>query len=320
MSSSTQQPIQTDFISESDINPDVLWEQAVEKANKKREAKVGGGLAEPSVAILKRTRMTGGGIMTRAATGVGGNGIRARRIMNLILLLDGSGSMLSKIKAVVEGLNEMFDDLSDPVKSPQRNSIFVTIFIFSGKDAKLFKVGGQEISNVLVTQMPTITVEDYKVGGKTPQNKTILSAFGAGSIRNQLLANQRKGAMTYLVCAGDGANNIWSENTPQGLADYSNTNVKTVATDLLSTEEWILAFALAGYGSEESISKQAKGIAEQIGFPLSRGITSSPDSWRSFFGFVSLEVQKTSKKVLQGDAKGSQVIQDAQGNSNAFFN
>lgn len=297
-------------VNPNDINADELWRTAVDTADAKRSMNVGGGLTENSVQVLKRVRMGTGGIMTKAATGMSGNEIKSRRILNLMILLDGSGSMHSKRYAVVDGLNTMFADLKDEQKSPQRNSIFVTIWIFSDYSAELFTVNGQEISNMPVTKIPEIKEDDYQVGGMTPMNKTALVAMGAGSLRTQALANQRKGSMNYLVIASDGKNNVWHEDTAQGRVDYSDGNVKTVSLDLLQTEEWILAFALAGGGD-------ARSMADKIGFPHARGIDGSAESWRSFFGFVSQSVQATSKAAINGTQKASQIVQQNGGNS--FF-
>lgn len=291
------------------INTDELWEDAVEVADAKRAEGLGGGLSENSVSVLKTVKLSTGGVMTRAAQGALGGGIRTRRITNVMILLDGSASMGGQEHAVVQGLNDMFDKLAGP-KSVQRNSIEVTIWIFRNRDAEIFDIGGAPIINMPITQMPRVSVHDYNPSGVTPLNKTVLTAMGAGSLRAQQLANQRKGAMNYLMVATDGENNVWEEWVGNQKVTFFDHDVEAVSRDLLSSEEWILAYGYVGGGD-------AQQYADAIGFPL----YANPDDWADFFEMASDSIQATSVAVQQpGNMGASQVVSQGTGQQNQSKN
>lgn len=279
---------------------DSLWQIATERQNKTNR-----GLSATSVGTFKQTVLTTGGVMMRAATGRLGNKITAARVTSVIVALDASGSMYGSRAGVVQGINEMIRDLASD-KNPQRDEIELTMWLFSHDDygrmpdARLLTVEdpnnpGQkmEVSNVPIVEMPEVQVSDYETDGTTPMNKTLLAAMGAGSLRAEALkmgigGKNRRSAMTYLVCASDGLNNIYSENIGGKMVSYDDSEVAKIARELLQTEQWFLGFAYAGG------NQSAQYYANNIGFNMARDINNSPDSWRKFFGIVSQSVRQAS--------------------------
>lgn len=282
---------------------EVLFQEAQE-----RQQQSGHGLSANSITVLKTATLTVGGVMMRAAGGRLGAAIKARRVFNLMIVLDGSGSMQDVRGEVVSGLNDLVVDLSSE-RNPERDAIEITIWIFSGTTAKLFTVSGQEIANVPVTAMPTVSLNDYQVDSTTPMNKTLLAAMGAGSLRAERLrmgidGKQRRASMNYIILLTDGQNNIWDENLGAGqVVSYADSEVAQISRDLLTTEQWILAVGYGGPSSSQDEADQyAADIATRIGFSQSRGVGGS--GWRAFLGMVSRSVKTASIAANASQAIG----------------
>lgn len=294
-------------------NPTLTPQEADELLNEanQRSLRGGTGLSQTSVGIIKTTTLATRNTMLRAATGGLGGQLKARRITNLMIALDGSGSMLPMRYGVVQGLNDMIHDLADD-KNPDRDSFELTIWIFRGSEAHLLEINDpanpgskMSVANVPITSMPDLTIDDYMTSGQTPMYKTVLAALGAGSLRAERLrmgvkvggnTTARKSSMNLLVVCSDGKDNVGSEVVGGNVINYNAADIQTLAKDLLSTEAWLLGVAYAGSDSD------AAAEAAKIGFPMYRNVESDPASWRSFFGIVSKSAKAASQAATASQA------------------
>jgi uncharacterized protein YegL len=284
------------------VDVDQMLDKQLETADMRRQAGVGGGLTDTSVKILKKIRVgTNNHLVNAGATGL--QVVKTRNILHFILLMDASGSMYDKVRAIVSGMNEMVEELASP-KNPEHNSIEMSIYLFRNNSVEPLNVNGQEILNMPVTSIPKINESDYVPSGSTPLNKAVLLASLAGSARAtglmHLQGRNRVASTTYLVVATDGLNTLTTETNGGQQVTYYDADVKKVVQDLLKTEAWIFALAYAGGGTAEK-------FAENLGFPLYRDIvtgdsSNSAHNWRSFFQFMSQKVMQASKKVLNGQS------------------
>lgn len=301
------------------INHQPLNEAEVEQLYQNaanRQANTGVGLSQGSIGALQSMHAIGGGVMMRAAAGNLGAQVTARRVLHLMIALDGSGSMSNQRGEVVAGINQMIADLADP-RSKERESFEVSIWIFSNTEAKLLTVENPdfnnaqpesdsnprriEVANLPVTLMPPMKIADYETDGITPMNKTLLMMMGSGSLRAERLrlgvnGQNKRAAMTYLVLCGDGLNNVWQEHTKAGTLEYKDAIVQGVSRDLLTTEQWILAVAYSG------TDLSAEQVAKNIGFNVWQDV--SAGGWRKLFGVVSQSAQNASRAATASQATG----------------
>lgn len=304
---------QSSIVPVTPSDADALFDKAIQ-----RSEAGGQGLNARTVALMRGAQLGTGGAMLRAAAGRLGTQLPVRQIINLILLLDGSGSMLGARAAVKAGVNDMIDDLGNE-RNPQRDSFELTIWIFRDDSAELLEVtdpvtgNRMEVVNIPITQMPHLEDSDYVPSGATPLYKTALAAMGAGSLRSERLRMGMDGknkatAMNMLVIASDGENTLNQEMINGNTLYYRPGEVEQVSRDLLQTEQWVLAYGYAGSGLAET---QAKAV----GFPMYADID-KVGGWRKFLGIVSRSAQAVSRAASTG-ATGSQAA--AQSLGGGFF-
>lgn len=250
----------------------------------KRQAVTGKGLDQAAVNMIERSMTINNGVMLRAAQGVGADQVKASEVTNLIILVDGSGSMNGQQKYVVDAYNKMIEDLASE-RNPERYKFYVTLWVFRGNDAQLI------YANEPVISAPKWTEADYVPHGSTPLYKTMIAAMGGGSLRAEALRSvkgHKKMAKNILVTITDGGNTLTSEEENGVLVEYNQPGVRALVTNLLSTEKWLVALAYAG--SLDGLNREA----DALGIQNRRLITKDAESWRRFFEIVSASAQVAS--------------------------
>lgn len=239
-----------------------------------------------------------GGILVPAAMGANAANIQESEIIQLIILLDGSGSMWGERAAVIDGFNNgLLRDMQND-RNPDRYRTEVTLWIFAGTDAKLV------FANLPLMQVQPLTEADYNPNGGTPEYKTILAAISGASLRAQDLRGGadkgfRKTTRTIFATISDGRNTLKGENDAQGqYVSYEPAKIITVVNSLLTTERWTFAYAHAG--SEQEVDT----YADEIGFPSRMHVTKHNRSWRNLFGIISASAKAASAAAAPAAGNG----------------
>lgn len=321
-----------------------LLSQVVGNYNAAEEDEAGtgaetGGFSERVADMFAAITVVGGGTVLRGTGGITGQAMRQSRVLHAVLIIDGSGSMWSQRISTVDGANKFVADLARP-NNPERNSIEVSIWIFSGDQAEIFNVANpnynpnqpispsnqerMDIVNMPVTLVPKIQYDDYNPGGGTPLNKTVISACAGASIRNARLANgglqignkimARVATMTYIVVLTDGMNTMFEEYLTGGKTiSYADSEVKAVVQELLATESWMFMVIAVG---DDMTSEE---IANNLGFPLY--FNAGDGGMAQALGFASQSVGAMSKAALgPGKVSASAAAASQANNPNAFLN
>lgn len=319
-----------------------LLSQAVQDYNAAEAEEAGtgpetGGFSERVADLFATITVTGGGTVLRGTGGITGQAMRQARVLHVVLILDGSGSMFGQRIQTVDAANAFVADLARP-NNPEGNAIELSIWIFSGNDAQIFNVDNpnydpsqpvsttnperMDIVNMPVRLVPKIDYSDYNPNGGTPLNKTIITACAGASIRNARLANGgmqigqnimgRVATMTYIVVLTDGENTLEEERISGGKTlDYRDNMVKPVVHELLATETWMFMVISVG------LNLTSQEIADNLGFPLY--FNSGDGGMAAALGFASQSVGAMSKAVVGPSGVSASAAAKSQNNPNAFL-
>lgn len=246
----------------------------------------GVGLSNACITTVADIMATGGNVVIDVATGQNAVSLQVSEIDTVILVLDVSGSMIGQEHALALNANRMIEDLAGrgrlSVPPHITNKIEVTIVTFSGNGVNVIR------ANQPVSMCQPIDVNELRMGGSTPLYKTVMAVMAGGVSRGEALRSTnvpipyRKTNRVILAVVTDDGNTLTREVAPDGRTiHYTADAVQRMSRELMATERWTLAIAVAG--NEGDVDP----IADKLGFTNRRHIDKSDDGWAEFFELLS---------------------------------
>lgn len=222
-------------------------------------------------------------------TGMDIDEIQATEVTLMTFIYDDSGSIrFAKLAdAVRQGQNNMVDSIAD---SKQKDNILIAQWKL-GSDAELVH------SYVPLDQAVKLDRNNYDPQSGTALYDTWIEALAANVAYAQKLRATGTPVKNIVAVITDGMD--------EGSRKYRIEDCKKINTDLLLSEQFILAFV--GVGKSAGDETRFRMVAEDMGFPDGSVLTtdSTPSGIRKALNVVSQSAIRASQKAISVTAQNS---------------
>lgn len=166
---------------------------------------------------------------------------KVNNVTRAALLIDASGSMNGREKAVIDQLNSVITGLKTAAKEKDQK-VFVSIYSFSNEMTALTE-------NTPVEKLPVFGYDDYRTGGGTGMNNAVHEVIGKFT---KQMAKEYPDAANLITVITDG------EETRHNI---TNADLNRLITKSVDTDKWTFSFLMPA-GKKANLLRALVSVAD----------------------------------------------------------